>query len=486
MIRALRFTLAALLLAAPALLSLTPRTAHAFCITCDDVPVYEYVNEITGHYLLLPAYDPEVAVVEGGGAGPGWERTGNDFTTLTYAPLPVCRFYSPVFNTHFYTADATECAIVKQNPDWVYEKSPFSAYPADGGSCEAPWFPAYRFYHAGDHRFTADPVVRDEMRARGWTDEGVGFCVERGGREAVQTLQTVLERIDSVQGCMSSAGGCAAVDSLPALSNRVPPYLPPSYFDPNPAYPSGVGTAVGYAYNSTDLFTNQPADPYAILEHSFATQTGELFIKGQDRTGGNYAGISPMLELPGVAGSDGDQRLFVWGTVADRELRLSAYAYIGVVARDGPGSHAYGGPLLEFGDAKSGHSFLVTIQAYGTVAPGDFVAPDARTGQPIISTVFRPDPMFGRALSGSFIPCSGDGTVCAPYVSGTSPVAFTFSLKRADFQSALARARAVDPALSDNPADYFLGRLAFHNETYLDARLGATIFDLTAQVWYVE
>ena len=44
----------------------------------------------------------------------------------------------------------------------------------------------------------------------------------------------------------------------------------------------------------------------------------------------------------------------------------------------------------------------------------------------------------------------------------------------------------MDPALSGNPTSYFLGRVEFHNETYLDARLGATITDLVAQVWYVE
>ncbi len=198
LLRLLRWTLGALLLAAPALLALAPRPAHAFCINCDAVPVIEYVNEINGHYLLLPAADPEVAIVEGGGAGPGWVRTGNDFTTNLFAPLPVCRFYSPVFNTHFYTADATECALVKQNPDWVYEKSPFNASPLAGGICIG--VSIYRVYRAGDHRYTADASLRDAMLAKGWADEGIAFCVQSGGREAVKTMQPFPTRIDSGAG----------------------------------------------------------------------------------------------------------------------------------------------------------------------------------------------------------------------------------------------------------------------------------------------
>jgi hypothetical protein len=185
--------------------------------------------------------------------------------------------------------------------------------------------------------------------------------------------------------------------------------------------------------------------------------------------------------LPGIAGTNADERVFVWRAASDRELRMRAAASVGVIARDSPGAHAYGHPLLEFGDAATGHSFVMTIQAFGTVPPADFVGPDARTGEAIVSTVFRPNPRFGTVLSGSFASCVGDGStpckVTAPYV---------FSLKRADFKAALDLARSVDPALSSDPASYFLGRVAFHNETYLDARLGVTVTGVSADIWYVE
>lgn len=475
----------ALLLAAAALLA--PRHAHAFCINCGQtswVNVLEYVNEIDGHYLLLPAGDPETAAVDSGAAGPGWQRTGNEFTTSSSAPVPVCRFYSAVANTHFYTANAAECALVKQSPDWVYEKSPFAAFAPSGGSC-ADGTPIYRVYHAGDHRYIADAGLRDAMLAKGWIDEGIAFCVSAAAREPVKTMTAFPARIDSTQGCQASAGDCVALDSLPPMPNRVAPYLPPFYITTNPAFPAGVSAVVGRDFLS-DLYTSQPADASAILQHSFASLTGAMYVNGRDRVGGDLAAISTMIEFPGVAGSTADQRVFVWRGAGDRELRVSAVASVGAVSRDGPGSQAYGLPLIEFGDARSGHSFLVTIQAYGTVPPGDFVGSDPRTGQPIVSTVFRPNPMFGSVLSGSFIACRGDGSPCAPQVSGQQPVPFTFSMKRADFQAALDRARAVDPALSADASSYFLARVAFHNETYLDARIGATVSGLTAQVWYVE
>jgi len=311
-------TLAALLFAVPAFLSVTPRPAQAFCITCYDLSVIEYVNETTGHYLLLPAGDPEIAIVEGGGAGPGWVRTGNDFTTTTYAELPVCRFYSPVFNTHFYTADAAECALVKHNTDWVYEKSPFNTLEPYDATCSGA-APVYRFYHAGDHRYTADTGIRDAMLARGWTYEGIAFCVARGGREAVMSTTVLPTRVDSVPGCLSTAGNCVALDSLVPMPNQVPPYLPPEYFTVNPAFPTNFADIVGNNMYLAPVYTSQPADAATIAQHSFAGTYAALYVNGSDRTGGDYASISPMAVLPGVAGSNGDQRVYVWRGASDHE-----------------------------------------------------------------------------------------------------------------------------------------------------------------------
>jgi len=77
------------------------------------------------HYFI--ASDPdEVANVMSGRAGP-WVLTGQRFNIFTTPPplpapgaAPVCRFYGPGPNSHFYTAVQSECDIVKAAGGWVY------------------------------------------------------------------------------------------------------------------------------------------------------------------------------------------------------------------------------------------------------------------------------------------------------------------------------------------------------------------------------
>ena len=90
------------------LLALTP--AHGFPPLPYSVRVIEYQNEITGHYLLLTSTE-DMTFVDRGLAGQGWGRTGFYFQTYSFLPLaiepdvkPVCRFYSALNNSHFFTA----------------------------------------------------------------------------------------------------------------------------------------------------------------------------------------------------------------------------------------------------------------------------------------------------------------------------------------------------------------------------------------------
>src|SRR5258708_36214147 len=83
----------------------------------------EWYNTIIGHYFITSGPE-EIRSVDSGGAGPGWVRTGGQFATYlgpNDAPglSPVCRFYgTPGLgpNSHFYTPNATECAMVKLDP----------------------------------------------------------------------------------------------------------------------------------------------------------------------------------------------------------------------------------------------------------------------------------------------------------------------------------------------------------------------------------
>lgn len=98
--------------------------------------------------------------------------------------LPVCRFYSFLVNSHFYTASAEECELLKQDDSgWVYEGIAFQALvPAAGGACAPGTDPIWRLYnnrHAqldSNHRFVANLGIYHAMIADGWLGEGVAFC----------------------------------------------------------------------------------------------------------------------------------------------------------------------------------------------------------------------------------------------------------------------------------------------------------------------
>lgn len=98
--------------------------------------------------------------------------------------LPVCRFYSYIVNSHFYTANEEECEMLKNDDSgWIYEGIAFQALvPAAGGACPPGTDPVWRLYnnrHAqqdSNHRFVPSLGIYHAMVADGWIGEGVAFC----------------------------------------------------------------------------------------------------------------------------------------------------------------------------------------------------------------------------------------------------------------------------------------------------------------------
>ena len=92
----------------------------------------EYYNAQLNHYFVT-AFPEEAASLDAGFIVPGWKRTGVEFGAWANAgdapgTVPVCRFFGTPGvgpNSHFYTASATECALVKKNPDWTFEAIAF-------------------------------------------------------------------------------------------------------------------------------------------------------------------------------------------------------------------------------------------------------------------------------------------------------------------------------------------------------------------------
>ena len=100
------------------------------------------------------------------------------------AAVAVCRFFGTPGvgpNSHFYTADAAECATVKTNPNWTYEAIAFYIEVPQGGRCAAGTEAVYRSFYPGaavsqsNHRFLPDLTMHQKMAATS-TLEGVVMC----------------------------------------------------------------------------------------------------------------------------------------------------------------------------------------------------------------------------------------------------------------------------------------------------------------------
>jgi hypothetical protein len=155
--------------------------------TSTPITVVEYFHAGFGHYFMTADLD-EIHGLDGGAYGGAFERTGQTFHARdgpAAGALPVCRFFTVAFapkSSHFYTADPAECAGLKANPDWQYEKIAFYIAAPKGQTCLGGDVPVRRLYNDGmtgapNHRFTTSQAIYDDfVAARGWTPEGVRFC----------------------------------------------------------------------------------------------------------------------------------------------------------------------------------------------------------------------------------------------------------------------------------------------------------------------
>lgn len=148
--------------------------------------VVEFYNASLNHYFLT-ADAAEAAMLDAGVVVPGWTRTGYNFKSwLLDAQIgtPACRFFgTPGIgpNSHFYTIDANECAIVKASPYWQFEGDAFAEQLPAAGDCAAGLVPVTRLYNNGmggaaNHRYLTSHSETSAMTRNGWVVEGTVFC----------------------------------------------------------------------------------------------------------------------------------------------------------------------------------------------------------------------------------------------------------------------------------------------------------------------
>lgn len=151
--------------------------------------VIEYFHAGFGHYFTT-ALAAEIALLDGGAFDRAFVRTGRGYRAWAAAEAgtePVCRFFTVTFapkSSHFYTAYPFECDIVKTNPDWQYEGTPYYSRLPVGGACAVDTVPVYRMFNNGlsgapNHRFTTDLALYTQFTTTlGWAGEGVVFCAK--------------------------------------------------------------------------------------------------------------------------------------------------------------------------------------------------------------------------------------------------------------------------------------------------------------------
>jgi len=153
--------------------------------------VVEYFNADLGHYFYTPDL-AEQTILDAGHPIGGWGRTGQGFNVLLSPGCHEGRPERPTYRflgkpgvgprSHVFTAQRDECRVVDRSGAWIFEGSQFWATPTPGNGCSAPAeVPLHRLWKAfgeGNHRFTTDWAVVEEMRGKGWVYEGVRMCVK--------------------------------------------------------------------------------------------------------------------------------------------------------------------------------------------------------------------------------------------------------------------------------------------------------------------
>ncbi len=196
--------------------------------------VIEYYNAALNHYFMT-AYPDEAAMLDAGLVVPGWTRTGVEFNAWANADdapgiEPVCRFFGTPGvgpNSHFYTASASECALVSANPDWTFEAIAFYIAEPVANACADGTTPVYRSFYPGatvsesNHRFLPDLTMHEKMAGASIL-EGIVMCAPLSAKDIESDAVRLLEQAtfgatDATIEHVKAIGAAAFVDEQLAL-----------------------------------------------------------------------------------------------------------------------------------------------------------------------------------------------------------------------------------------------------------------------------
>lgn len=461
------------------------------------VTVVEFHNTVLDHYFLTAKVE-EVAVIDAGGAGPGWRRTGYGFTAFASVGStcpdckPVSRFYgTPGLgpNSHFFTASQEEADGLKRpGSGWTFEGLAFAVPVPIDGRCSTGT-PVYRLFNNrwmmndSNHRYVTSAQERTRMQALGWFDEGARFCALEVVDVALMTFAfeptlegNVLPGTECEEG-PGRVGSCVAVNNLRLPSRRVPLLLfmgiiPRLFGEYTGAFSSDI-YAPPESASGPVFYANQVRDD-VFLQPGHGKKLG-VHVDTRARGPSSYSSVKALYRFPTEVGTGAaDERFFpfVANSQGATQLAIRFDARVKRVLLRGAGSHAYGHPTVAFMDTRSGRRLLLSNLAFGTIRQNDFVAPDALTGEVIVSASLRSAGRGALFTPSGFVSEEFEG----------SGGAFDFRIDAAEFGYLLSRARTLNPALSPDPADYLVDHFHFKNEIVGDGEIGMNLHDFSLQL----
>jgi hypothetical protein len=144
-------------------LTYLPTTRNFMTASLDDVQFLRTTPGVSSAFALL-------------------EDNFRAWPTLGDAPpnvVSVCRFFRASTITHAYSANASECASLRANPQWADEGIAFRALVPANGTCASGTEPIYILTNAmlGDtQRYTRSEMTYRTLALNGWTQQGIAFC----------------------------------------------------------------------------------------------------------------------------------------------------------------------------------------------------------------------------------------------------------------------------------------------------------------------
>jgi len=154
-------------------------------MTARAVTAIEFYNPSLDHYFIS-SLAPDIDALDTGRIS-GWSQTGWGFSVYPSQAAagagvtPVCRIIipPPFGDSHFFGRSVQECADTLTKFPFMSQETPnafFVALPT-AGECPSRTVPVYRVFSNridANHRYTIDPLVRDQMVVMGWIAEGDG------------------------------------------------------------------------------------------------------------------------------------------------------------------------------------------------------------------------------------------------------------------------------------------------------------------------